>query len=121
LKVLTRDQNSLIQGQTQLVNQLTTCLKGYYRVALELFSKLHQPPTLAFLRAYPTAHEARSASLEAIVMVPKPAGHTRVTIAAITIYQTLQQEQPTVDAITTYTKGLWYHDDWYRLDTRRSP
>src|SRR5215472_14673328 len=37
LKALTRDQESLIQSQTRLVNQLTACLKAYYPVALKLF------------------------------------------------------------------------------------
>jgi len=36
LKVLTRDQDSLIQMQTRLVNQLTACLKAYYPVAWSL-------------------------------------------------------------------------------------
>jgi transposase len=54
LKVLTRDQESLIQSQTRLVNQLTACLKAYYPVALKLFSKLQQPSTLLFLQTYPT-------------------------------------------------------------------
>jgi len=32
LRVLTRDQDTLIQSQTRLVNQLTACLKAYYPV-----------------------------------------------------------------------------------------
>ena len=60
LKVLTRDQDSLVQSQTRLVNQLTACLKAYYPVALELFGKLHQPTTLAFLQAFPTLEQARA-------------------------------------------------------------
>jgi transposase len=43
LKALTRDQDGLIQSQTRLVNQLTACLKAYYPVALDLFTKLQQP------------------------------------------------------------------------------
>ena len=54
LKLLSRDQVALIQQQTRLVNQLTACLKEYYPMALELFSKLNQPITLAFLKAFPT-------------------------------------------------------------------
>src|SRR3712207_7603007 len=33
-------------------------------VALELFCKLHQPATLAYLQAYPTLEAARAASVE---------------------------------------------------------
>jgi transposase len=50
LKVLTRDQDALIQMQTRLVNQLTACLKAYYPVALKLFAKLQQRSTLTFLQ-----------------------------------------------------------------------
>src|SRR6266566_1381863 len=54
LKLLTRDQSALIQMQTRLVNQLTACLKAYYPVALELFTKVQQKSTLVFLQTYPT-------------------------------------------------------------------
>jgi transposase len=105
LKALTRDQDSLIVMQTRLLNQLSACLKAYYPVALQLFGKLHQRSTLAFLRAYPTALEARAASVEALTAVLKQAGHTRAEAVARTIFQTLQQEQLTADAITTRTKA----------------
>jgi transposase len=105
LKALTRDQDSLIVMQTRLLNQLIACLKAYYPVALQLFGKLHQPSTLAFLRAYPTPQEATAASVEALAAVLKQAGHTRAEAAARSISQTLQQEQLTADAITTRTKA----------------
>jgi len=105
LKALTRDQDGLIQTQTRLVNQLIACLKSDYPIALELFSKLHQPSTIAFLRAYPTPQDAKAASLEAIAAVLKAAGHTRATQAAPTIYQQLQQPHLVADAITTRTKA----------------
>src|SRR6266700_3378696 len=66
LKTLTRDQDSLIRTQTRLVNQLTACLKAYYPVALDLFSKLQQKSTLGFLRDYPTLETARAASLHEV-------------------------------------------------------
>src|SRR5207249_1168570 len=75
LKVLTRDQDSLVQSQTRLVNQLTACLKAYYPVALELFGTLHQPTTLAFLQAFPTLEQARAAGVEQLTAVLKAAGH----------------------------------------------
>src|SRR6266702_2350679 len=58
LKLLTRDQDALIQMQTRLVNQLTACLKAYYPVALELFAKLQQKSTLLFLQTSPTPQAA---------------------------------------------------------------
>lgn len=59
LKALTRDQESLIQSQTRLVNQLTACLKAYYPAALQLFTKLQQRSTLIFLQTYPSPHAAQ--------------------------------------------------------------
>jgi hypothetical protein len=105
LKVLTRDQDSLIQSQTRLLNQLSACLKAYYPIALELFGKLHQPSTIAFLRAYPTPQDARPASVEAVAAILKAAGHTRAEKAAATIQQQLQQPHLVADAITTRTKA----------------
>jgi transposase len=42
LRLLTRDLEGLIQGQTRLLNRLTACLKAYYPAALALFSTLHR-------------------------------------------------------------------------------
>jgi transposase len=104
LKALTRDQDNLIHSQTRVVNQLTACLKAYYPVALELFSKLHQPSTLAFLRAYPTPEAAQAASLTDIQQTLKAAGHRRAVQTAAKIRQVLRQPQLTADAVTTRTK-----------------
>src|SRR5215212_5364507 len=105
LKALTRDQDGLIQTQTRLVNQLIACLKSYYPLALELFSKLHQKTTIAFLRAYPTPHNAKAAPEDALAATLKHAGHTRATQAAATIYQTLHQPHLLADDVTTRTKA----------------
>src|SRR5215469_7781460 len=71
LKGLTRDQESLIQMQTRLVNQLTACLKAYYPAALSLFNKLHQRCTLVFLQTFPTHQQAAAASVERLREVLK--------------------------------------------------
>jgi transposase len=105
LKALTRDQDGLIQSQTRLLNQLSACLKADYPVALELFSKLHQPSTIAFLRAYPTPQQAVTASADAIAAVLKQAGYTRAAQAASAIDQKLQQPHVAADPITSRTKA----------------
>ncbi len=105
LKALTRDQDGLIQSQTRVVNQLTACLKAYYPIALELFSKLHQPSTLAFLRAYPTPDAARSATVDELVETLKAAGHTRANQVAPQLWHALQQPQLQADPVTTRTKA----------------
>jgi transposase len=87
LKVLTRDQDALIQMQTRLVNQLTACLKAYYPVALELFSKLQQKSTLLFLQ---TLRRAR---------------HSNPIPVAAEIVERLHQSHLQADAVTTRTKS----------------
>src|SRR5712692_3966999 len=82
LKTLTRDQDGLVQMQTRLVNQLTACLKAYYPVVLEMFGKMQQPSTLAFLRAYPTLQAARSASLEELAATLKQARYPGARLKA---------------------------------------
>src|SRR5213083_166121 len=105
LKLLTRDQDGLIQSQTRLVNQLTACLKAYYPIALDLFSKLHQPSTIAFLRADPTPDAAQRKRVDDIVQTLKAAGHTRATQVAPQLWQALQQPQLQADPVTTRTKA----------------
>jgi transposase len=105
LKALTRDQDSLVQSQTRVVNQLTACLKAYYPVALELFSKLQQRSTLIFLQTYPTLEAARQASVQEITRVLKEAGHPKPSKVAPKIRETLHQPQLHADAITTRTKS----------------
>ena len=105
LKTLTRDQDGLIQTQTRLVNQLTACLKTYYPVALQLFTKLQQHSTLIFLQTYPTPQAALAASVEQITEVLKHAGHTTAKKVAPTIFQTLHQPQLTANASTVRTKS----------------
>jgi transposase len=105
LKTLTRDQDSLIQMQTRLVNQLTACLKAYYPVALSLFAKLQQRSTLHFLQAFPTPQAASAASKEHLTSVLKQAGHPKAGHMAAKLFQTLHQPQLTADPITTRTKS----------------
>jgi transposase len=105
LKALTRDQDSLIQSQTRLVNQLTACLKAYYPVALTWFSKLQQHSTLVFLQTYPTPQAARAASVEEITHVLKQAGHPTAPKVAQRIFESLKLPHLTADAITTRTKS----------------
>jgi transposase len=105
LKTLTRDQDGLVQMQTRLVNQLTACLKAYYPVALELFGKMQQPSTLAFLRAYPTLQAARSASVEELAATLKQARYPGAWQKAQQIAKHLQQPCLSASEVTTRTKS----------------
>lgn len=61
LRLTVRAYRELVIQSTRLTNQLHACLADYYPVALEVFSDLDQPITLAFLMAYPTPEAARQA------------------------------------------------------------
>ncbi len=105
LKLLTRDQEALIQMQTRLVNQLTACLKTYYPVVLDLFSKLQQKSTLLFLQTYPTPQQAMAASREHIQDVLKQARHPHPAAGAATIFERLHQPHLQADAVITRSKA----------------
>jgi len=105
LKLLTRDQDALIRMQTRLVNQLTACLKAYYPVALELFTKLPQKSTLRFLQTYPTPQAAMAVSAEQIQQVLRQAKHSNPTAVAATILERLHQPHLQADAVITGSKS----------------
>jgi transposase len=105
LKLLTRDQDGLIQSQTRLVNQLTACLKTYYPVALTLFSKLHQPLTLVYLQTYPTPEAAMAASAEEIATLLRNEHHPHPQEKAQQIVELLHRLQLVADAVTTRAKS----------------
>src|SRR5450755_1711040 len=105
LKELTRDQDALVQMQTRLLNQLTACLKAYYPVALTLFSKLNQPATLAFLRAYTTPQQDRQTTVEELVVLLKKTRYPGVQAAASRLVQQLQTPALLANQVTTRTKA----------------
>jgi transposase len=104
LKLLTRDQDALVQMQTRLVNQLTACLKAYYPVALELFDKLQQKSTLLFLQTYSSPADAMAASVPEIQQLLKQARHPQSAKAARQIFEQLHQPHLQANAVTTRTK-----------------
>jgi transposase len=105
LKQLTRDQESLVQMQTRLVNQLTACLKAYYPVALDLFGKLQQRSSLLFLQSYPTLQAVQAATVEQITDGLRQARYPNPKAKANEIVQLVHQPQLVADAVTTRTKS----------------
>jgi transposase len=105
LKLLTRDQDTLIQTQTRLVNQLTACLKEYYPAALRLFGKVQQRSTLLFLQVYPTPQAALTASVEEITATLRASKHTNPRQVAPKIIAELHQPQLVANPITVRAKS----------------
>jgi transposase len=105
LKLLTRDQDALVQMQTRLINQLTACLKAYYPVALDLFGKLNQKSTLLFLQAYPTPAGAACASRSQIQQLLEQARYPQARKAASQIAERLLEPQLQADPATIRAKS----------------
>lgn len=105
LKALTRDQDHLIQMQTRLLNQLTACLKAYYPVALQFFTKLQQRSTLTFLQRYPTPQSAMDASVEQLEATLREGHHSNPRKVAPKIYALLHRPHLQADEVTTRTKS----------------
>ncbi|BAF60577.1 transposase and inactivated derivatives [Pelotomaculum thermopropionicum SI] len=103
LKMLTRDQDGLIQESTRLTNKLIACLKEYYPVALGFFSKPTLPVALEFYKCYPTLELVRKATVPEIAAFLKKHRHPRPNQTAISIWQKAHEPQlcartPTVRA-----------------------
>jgi len=104
LKILTRDQDSLIQESTRLNNKLIACLKEYYPAALEFFSKPTLPVALEFYKRYPTPELVREATVPEIAAFLKKHKHPRPNQTAISIWQKAQEPQLNASAPTVRAK-----------------
>jgi transposase len=58
LRALSRTRKDLVEARVALVNQLQAQLERCFPGAIRLFSELHSPTAVAFLRRYPTSHAA---------------------------------------------------------------
>ncbi|MGC7847853.1 IS110 family transposase [Desulforudis sp. 1088] len=105
LKMLTRDQDDLIQERTRLTNKLIACLKLYYPVALDLFSHANTPIFLDFLQAYPTLEKALEASVPEIAVFLKTHKHPQPNKTAVAIWTKLHEPQLEANAATTRAKA----------------
>lgn len=63
LKILTQDEQRLIQLKTKLLNQLQACLKDYYPSALSFFNDLSDRVTLEFLLKFSSPKQPSLSSI----------------------------------------------------------
>lgn len=61
LRALCRDEITLIEQRTLLVNQLQSALREYYPAAMEAFEDWTQPSAWQFILAFPTPAQLRAA------------------------------------------------------------
>jgi len=105
LKILTREYSQLVRIKTIFINQLTSCLKEYYPVAVELFCKLDQHLTLAFLRTFPTVEDAKKASLQKLCKFLSKNHYPGVAEKANEIHQKLKEPQFQVEPYIANAKS----------------
>lgn len=66
VKILARDRKELVHEKVRITNQITSALKNYFPVALEMFDDLASHDAIDFLKEYPTYEEARKLSRKKI-------------------------------------------------------
>jgi len=69
LRVLTRTRVGLVNRKVAVQNEITTYLKRYFPVALELFGGIDNFEAISFLLQYPTYEQARSVSKTRIASI----------------------------------------------------
>lgn len=63
-RLLAQDYRKMIQQKTRLINQISASLDRYFPEALDLFTSIDQPITLAFLEDFPTLEHAQMMTKE---------------------------------------------------------
>lgn len=104
LKILTRDRETLIRIQTRLVNKLTSCLKAYYPLVLDLFGDLQSGIASAFISQYLTAQSADQLSLKQLKQFFKEHSYTHPHRVE-KLYEILKQEQLPVEPLVVRSKS----------------
>lgn len=104
LRLLTRDRQALVKLKTQLVNQLTQCLKTYYPRALELFTTVNSQISLAFLQAYPTPQKATALTTKTLKAFLKQQAYS-APAKADALWQLLQTPQLPVEPFVIAAKS----------------
>lgn len=105
LKMLTRDQDTLIRELVRLKNRLIACLKEYYPAALEFFSHPGLPISLEFLKLYPTLYHVRESSVPEIAQFLKKHKHPKPNQTAISIFEETQKPQMEPHIVTLRAKS----------------
>jgi len=93
LRAYTQGYQSLVRTQTRLTNQITSCLKSYYPVALGIFDKIDQPVTLGFLSKFPTPDSFRHTSKGKIECILKKNRYPGVKEKTLQIYALSKKPQ----------------------------
>lgn len=97
LRVLTRTREGLVRRKVAVSNEITTYLKRYFPVALDLFGGIDNLEAISFLMQYPTYEQARSVSeIRIASILSKGAGVSKAIALRHSqhVREKLQQLQP---------------------------
>jgi transposase len=104
IKILTRDRESLVRLKTQLVNQLISCLKAYYPLALDIFSDIQTNIALDFVEKFPMPSRAQVLTLGEFKKFLKR-HHYPVPAKTDELFQKIKKPQIPVDSFVAETKS----------------
>jgi len=93
LRAYTNGYQVLVKTQVRLANQITSCLKSYYPVALDIFEKIDQPVTLSFLAKFPTPESFSRAGKGKIECLLKKNHYPGVREKMLKIYELSKKPQ----------------------------
>jgi len=107
LRSLTRAQVKLISTRTSWINRLKSSLKKYYPVALELFTDIAGPVSLAFVYRYSTLKEAQQATQDEIEAFLRRLRYPYAARKAESLHALLGQAHLSAASTTVLTECLW--------------
>lgn len=109
LRVLTRTRENIVTRKVSVQNEITTYLKRYFPVALELFDGIDNLEAMSFLLQYPSYQQAKSVSESRIASIIGKHGGISKAIAerhAKSVREKLNQVQPTPSAAVSASYPL---------------
>lgn len=108
-RMLAQDYRKLTQDKSRLMNRIRSGLKRYFPEALDLFTSLDQPITLAFLADFRTLEDAQTMSVSEWTQWLSDHRHPQPETKAQTIHEQLHQVQPDRDPATIRAESRFVH------------
>lgn len=121
LKMLVCDRESVVRMQSKVINQLTSCLKSYYPVALKIFSDLKNHITLEFLKSYPTPDALEKMTIKGFNQLLNRHHYPwkLVNKTPKSFFAEIQSQKPFMqaDAVVVKAKSYWMESLVEQLET----
>jgi len=116
-QMLAQDYRKLTQDKSRLMNRITSGLKRYFPEALELFTSVDLPITLAFLEEFSTLEDAQTMSRSEWEQWLSNHRHPQPASKARTIHNRLHQHDPNRDPATIRAESRFVQRSVRQLQT----